>query len=156
MKSLTSKIVLCFVVCFAGGCSLKSKTTGYIVLNRCYKLINEHYTLNKPEILNLNTIKEWELCETNIFDHDATRIKSMPEDRTIQLILTKESLSNEYVCNYQLVVDNVGQSGQGFIIIDEKQYDFYLIDTWSLCIDISGELLGTVEDRTLEFQLWGC
>lgn len=140
------------------GCSAKSSTKGYVVLNRCYKLIREHYTDSKPEHLDLDTIKEWEQCETNIFDHERTRINASSADKTLLLSTTRsgESDTNTIMCSYELSVDNVGQSGDGYILINGEQFHFYLIDTWALCIDVHGDFINNKSARTLEYQLWGC
>jgi len=158
MKLSAFKFVCFCSLLLSTGCSAKSSLKGFIVLNRCYKLIKEHYTETKPEQLNLDTLKEWEQCETNLFDYEKTRINASSADKTLSLSLVKNGDDNvdSFVCNYELLVDNVGQSGTGYILINGEKFNFYLIDTWALCIDVSGNLIEGKDARTLEYQLWGC
>lgn len=156
MKKYTFRIIGLLMTFFVSGCAAKSSTKGLIVLNRCYKLIREHLTEDKPELINLDTLKEWNVCDVNLYNHEDTRIKS-DGAKTITLSLADlDGNKQSYTCSYELVVDNVGQSGSGYISINDIRYNFYLVDTWALCIEIDDTLAEDGSQRTLEFQLWGC
>lgn len=156
MMKFISKLVCIIAIAFISSCATKSSTKGLIILNRCYKLVREHLTEKKPELINLDTLKEWEVCDSNSFNHDETRIKADGDDTVLLCLTDSEENKQFYDCRYELVVDNVGQSGSGYILINDIQYNFYLVDTWALCIEIDGNLTKESNHITLEFQLWGC
>lgn len=156
MKKYTFKILGLLMTFFISGCAVKSSTKGLIVLNRCYKLIWEHLTEEKPESINLDTLKEWSVCDLSLYNHEDTRIRSDGGETIALSLMDSDGDKQSYTCSYELVVDNVGQSGSGYISINDIHYNFYLVDTWALCIEIDETLTKDGSQRTLEFRLWGC
>jgi len=154
MKKLSFSLAATLISCFALGCTAKSETKGFLLLRACYKLVREHYTDEKPEVLTLDTLKEWAVCGDDWYDQ-SSRIKSNGT-REIVVTLVGAEGKNEYVCPYELLVDGVGQSGFGYVKIRGEQNVAYLINTWALCIDLRDAPDGNGRKRTLEFQMWGC
>ena len=137
-------------------CTFKTNITGYIKISPHYKLSSIHYTNDKPAVLNLDTIKEWSSIETDYFDYTRTKIHSLEDPFLLNLTIETNNYKKSIECKYHLIVDRVGQSGKGTIVIEKNEYPFYLVDKWALLIDVKSSFDPYFSyDATLEFIMWG-